>query len=55
MAVAEISPPRILVVDDEPNIADLLSAALRFEGYEVGLAATGTEAIDMVRTYRPTW
>jgi two-component system OmpR family response regulator len=54
MAVAEMAPPRILVVDDEPNIADLLSAALRFEGYDVGLAATGTEAIDMVRTYRPS-
>jgi two-component system OmpR family response regulator len=53
MAVAELSPPRILVVDDEPNIAELLSAALRFEGYDVGLAATGTEAVDMVRTYRP--
>jgi two-component system OmpR family response regulator len=53
MAVAEMSPPRILVVDDEPNIAELLSAALRLEGYDVGLAATGTEAVDMVRTYRP--
>jgi len=45
--------PRILVVDDEPNIAELLSAALRFEGYDVGVAATGSEALDLVRTYRP--
>ena len=29
-------PARILVVDDEPNIAELLSAALTFEGYQVG-------------------
>jgi two-component system, OmpR family, response regulator len=44
---------RILVVDDEPNIADLLSAALTFEGYQVGIAATGAEALEQVRTFRP--
>ena len=44
---------RILVVDDEPNIAELLSAALTLEGYEVGVAATGSEAIDQVRSFRP--
>ncbi|HWE66987.1 MAG TPA: response regulator transcription factor [Acidimicrobiales bacterium] len=53
MVTAELPPTRILVVDDEPNIAELLSAALRFEGYEVGVAATGTEALDMARHYRP--
>jgi two-component system, OmpR family, response regulator len=53
MATIELPPARILVVDDEPNIAELLSAALRFEGYDVGVAATGTEALDLVRTYRP--
>ena len=37
--------PRILVVDDEPYITDLLGAALRFEGFEVETAATGTEAL----------
>ncbi|MHB8328686.1 MAG: response regulator transcription factor [Acidimicrobiales bacterium] len=36
---------RILVVDDEPYITDLLGAALRFEGFDVDVAATGTEAI----------
>ena len=51
--ITELPPARILVVDDEPNIAELLSAALRFEGYDVGLASTGSEAIDMVRSYRP--
>jgi two-component system, OmpR family, response regulator len=45
--------PRILVVDDEPNIAELLSAALTFEGYHVGVAATGAEAIEQVRAFRP--
>jgi two-component system OmpR family response regulator len=40
-------PPasRILVVDDEPYITDLLSAALRFEGFAVETAATGGEAL----------
>ena len=49
----ETTGARILVVDDEPNIAELLSAALTLEGYEVGLAATGAEAIEQVRSFRP--
>ncbi|HEY6426744.1 MAG TPA: response regulator transcription factor [Acidimicrobiales bacterium] len=49
----EVPQARILVVDDEPNIAELLSAALSFEGYEVGVAATGAEALEQVRTFRP--
>ena len=53
MVTTELPTARILVVDDEPNIADLLSAALTFEGYDVGVAATGAEALEMVRTYRP--
>jgi two-component system OmpR family response regulator len=53
MATTALPPARILVVDDEPNIAELLSAALRFEGYDVGVAATGIEALDLVRSYRP--
>jgi two-component system OmpR family response regulator len=50
-----VEPPsaRILVVDDEPNIAELLSAALSFEGYQVGVASTGAEAIEQVRAFRP--
>ncbi len=53
VVTVEMPPARILVVDDEPNIAELLSAALSFEGYEVGVAATGAEALDQVRTFRP--
>jgi two-component system OmpR family response regulator len=49
----EPSSARILVVDDEPNIAELLSAALSFEGYQVGVASTGAEAIEQVRAWRP--
>lgn len=40
---------RILVVDDEPYITDLLGAALRFEGFAVDVAATGAEALDRAR------
>jgi two-component system OmpR family response regulator len=36
---------RILVVDDEPYITDLLSAALRFEGFAVETASTGGDAM----------
>ncbi|HXY27818.1 MAG TPA: response regulator transcription factor, partial [Acidimicrobiales bacterium] len=43
----------ILVVDDEPSIAELLSDALSFEGYQVGVASTGAEALDQVRSFRP--
>ena len=49
----ETPSARILVVDDEPNIAELLSAALSFEGYQVGVAYTGAEALEQVRTFRP--
>jgi two-component system, OmpR family, response regulator len=38
---------RILVVDDEPYITDLLGAALRFEGFAVETAATGGDAMTM--------
>ena len=44
---------KILVVDDEPYITDLLAAALRFEGFTVAVAASGQEALGAVRTERP--
>lgn len=40
---------RILVVDDEPYITDVVSAALRFEGLASDDAATGSEALDKAR------
>jgi two-component system OmpR family response regulator len=43
---------RILVVDDEPYITDLLSAALRFEGFRVDIAATGAEALTLAKESR---
>ena len=44
---------RLLVVDDEPNIVELLSASLRFAGFEVESAPGGLEAIEVARTFRP--
>ena len=46
-------PVRVLVVDDEPNIVDVISMALRFEGFEVEAAATGEQAIAAVGERRP--
>ncbi|MGN6189656.1 MAG: response regulator transcription factor [Conexibacter sp.] len=46
-------PARILVVDDEPNIVDVISMALRYEGFEVDAAGTGAEALAKVRDTRP--
>ena len=40
-----MSNGRILVVDDEPNIVDVVSMALRFQGFEVDTAATGRDAL----------
>ena len=43
----------ILVVDDEPNIADLVELYLRRDGYRVVKAATGEEVAGAVRSHRP--
>jgi len=45
--------PKILVVDDEPNIVDVLVMALRFQGFEVETASTGEEALAQVRRFLP--
>ena len=44
---------RILVVDDEPNILDVIAMALRFQGFEVETAANGREALAGVRSFQP--
>ncbi|MFN3340466.1 MAG: response regulator transcription factor [Dietzia sp.] len=44
---------RVLVVDDEESIVELLSVSLRFQGFEVETASTGAEAIDRARGFRP--
>jgi two-component system OmpR family response regulator len=44
---------RILVVDDEPNITDLVATALRYEGFDVESAGTGSDALKAAETFRP--
>ncbi len=45
--------PRLLVVDDEPNIAEVVTMALRFNGFTVETAATGREALAAVSRFKP--
>jgi two-component system OmpR family response regulator len=45
--------PRVLVVDDELNIRELVQVALRFHGFTVTSAATGTEALRQAAEGRP--
>jgi two-component system OmpR family response regulator len=47
------SAGRVLVVDDEPNLVEVLSMALRFQGFEVETAGTGREAIAAVTRFKP--
>jgi two-component system OmpR family response regulator len=51
--MAEHLGARLLVVDDEPNIVELLSASLRYAGFDVSSAGSGREAVDRVRETRP--
>lgn len=44
---------RALVVDDEDSITQLVSMALRYEGWEVQTATTGQEALEKMRTFEP--
>jgi len=46
--VADRRPPRILVVDDERSMRELLAIVLRREGYEVMLAESGKAAVDLL-------
>jgi two-component system OmpR family response regulator len=47
------SPVRVLVVDDEVNIAELLAMALRYEGWDLQMAHTGSDAVAAARDFRP--
>jgi two-component system OmpR family response regulator len=51
---ADVRPEaRLLVVDDEPNIVELLSASLRYAGFEVATAGGGQQALEVARAFRP--
>jgi two-component system OmpR family response regulator len=44
---------RVLVVDDEPNIADVVTMALRYQGFAAETAGTGRDALAAVSSFRP--
>jgi DNA-binding response OmpR family regulator len=46
-------PVRVLVVEDDQDIADVLQRSLRMEGYEVRLSGDGLQALDDVRSFQP--
>jgi two-component system, OmpR family, response regulator len=50
---ADGTPVRVLVVDDEPSLAELLSSVLRYEGWSVRTAGDGAEAVRTGREFRP--
>ncbi|HEY0188213.1 MAG TPA: response regulator transcription factor [Cellulomonas sp.] len=50
---ADGQPVRALVVDDEATLAELLSTALRYEGWEVEHALTGQSAIRQAKSFEP--
>src|SRR5487761_1585029 len=50
---ADGTPVRVLVVDDEPSLAELLSSVLRYEGWSVQTAGSGAEAVKIGREFQP--
>jgi two-component system, OmpR family, response regulator len=53
MAQVAGTEARVLVVDDEESITDLISTALRYVGFEVEVASTGRQALERALTFRP--
>ena len=47
------SPVRLLVVDDEPHIADLVATVARYEGWQAVTAGTGEEALRQAGSFNP--
>src|ERR1700683_1641560 len=45
--------PKVLVVDDEPNIRELVEVALKFHGCAVAVSANGKDALHQAETYDP--
>lgn len=54
--MAETTTPqnvKVLVVDDEPNIVDLLTVSLKFQGFDVVTADSGQEALKLAHEHEP--
>ena len=49
----EKNSQRILVVDDESSISELISTSLRFVGFDVRTAANGAEALRVAEEFKP--
>ena len=47
------APKRVLVVDDEASISDLVATALRYEGFEVETAGSGRDALSGAESFAP--
>ena len=45
--------PKLLIVEDDPNIVELLSASLRFAGFDVTTATNGGDAVSIAKDARP--
>lgn len=52
-ATADRRPNRVLLVEDEPGLAESVRYALETEGFEVTVAATGLAGLDLARTHSP--
>ena len=50
---ADGTPVRVVVVDDEASLSDLLGMALRYEGWEVRTAGDGHTALSVIREFQP--
>src|SRR3972149_850016 len=46
-------PPKILVIDDEPSIVNLVSSYLKAEGYEVFTASDGPSGLKSAQAFKP--
>ena len=53
LARADGSPIHVLVVDDEQVLAEMVSMALRYEGWDISTAGDGATAIALAREHRP--
>ena len=49
----DVTNVRVLVVDDESNLTELLSMALRYEGWDIKSAATGNAAVKTAKEFKP--
>ena len=52
-ASLDVMESRLLIVEDDPNILELLAASLRFAGFDVTTAKSGLDAVNAVQRHRP--